>query len=236
MAGKVEGWAWARPSRLMNLEFNGSFAMWGDLLSALLAALVGGFSGATVAFFLERHQREKEEKDRKISATLRAQLFIASYLENLENLKSQHLNPLKEDPQKDEKLPLIFLSPVHLKLDLDSLSFLVNHKKPQVFHNINRAQRAYFSAIDALEIRNRFLEKLSEQVTSMERALGPIVITETQKGIRKNHADALYQATEKAFNECENSLALLKDTMRELFPKEISLNVKRVEPSPKKTK
>lgn len=105
----------------------------GDSISALMAALVGGFSGAFVAFLLERQQRKKEEKDRKVSAALRAQLYLASYLENLENLKRQQLDPLKADPQRDDKLPMIFFSPVHLKLELDSLSFLVNHKKTPGF-------------------------------------------------------------------------------------------------------
>lgn len=71
-----------------------------------------------------------------------------------------------------------------------------------------------------------------EQLSAMEHAMAPMGITEMQKEIRKNHTDAIYQVTDHAIHECENSLALLRDTMRELYPKEISLNVKKLEPHP----
>src|SRR5574341_260300 len=197
-------------------------------LSALFAAAFGGFSGAFVAFLLERRRREMEEKKSKISAALRAHLILIGYIETLENLNRQYLDPLRNDPQRNHKLTSSFISPVHLKLDLDSLSFLAEHRKPQVFHDIHLAQRAYYSAIDALDVRNSWLEKfLGSEVKLLgyNRDTEQAYIAADPRSVKvlTDLTDSLYKATDLAIEKCNSAIKSLSSTIKELFPGEVTL-------------
>jgi hypothetical protein len=197
-------------------------------LSPLFAAAFGGFSGAYAAFFLERQRREKEEKKANISSARRAQLNIVGYINTLEILKRQYLDPLRNDPQREHKLLFCSVSPIHLNIDLDSLGFLADSKKPEVFLEINLAQRAHFSAIDALDIRNKWVEKFFVPETKNvgydpETNVSEIVTDPRLVKVLKDHTDALYETHHNAMTKCAFSVNLLQSTIKELFPGEFSL-------------
>lgn len=200
-------------------------------LSPLFAAAFGGFSGAYVAFFLERRRRATEEKKSNVSAARRAQLNFLGYIETLENLKRQYLDPFRDDPQREHKLLFCSISPQHLTIDLDSLSFLADYKKPQVFQEINLAQRTYFSAIDALNVRNKWVEKFFDPQGkligyNLDTNVAEIVTDPRLVKVLKDLTDSLYRSWDLAITKCKSSLESLQSTIKELFPGEFTLTYK----------
>ena len=53
----------------------------------------------------------------------------------------------------------LYISPKHLTIDFNALTFLAENKKPQVFQEVLIAEKAFYSAMDAIGVRNQWIEE-----------------------------------------------------------------------------
>lgn len=191
-------------------------------MTEFIAAVAGVFFGAVVTFFLERHKENKKRIDEQHGAIVSAQLALIGQLNTVSNIRKQHLNPLREAPQREAKLISFHMTENPMRVTFDSIAFLLMEKDPDLVMQIHSAEQTFLSAVDALKIRNDAYEKLhrNAMIESMDETGKCRLIVKDPRDVKllKDTTNNLYDAVDKACERCETQVAGLFKAGKKLFP------------------
>ena len=191
-------------------------------MTEFIAAVAGVFFGAVVTFFIERYKEKKKRQDEQHGAIVRTQLALIDQLNTVSNIRRQHLNALRNDPQRAAMLISFHMTENCLRVSYDSIAFLLMTKDPNLVMAILSAEHTFRSAVDALKLRNDAYEKLHKnaEIEAMDAAGKCRLIVKDPRDIKllTDTTNSLYWAVDNACERCETQIAELFKAGKKLFP------------------
>lgn len=121
-----------------------------------LATLVAAFLGAYCAFSLNDNARARQTVRDQVAAVNRALFVLTRQFNLLRGIQNQVINPVREDDTRFIKMrPSLPLSIGFPKLDMDSLSFLLETEYHNLLLELLIEQERFESALQAMNERSR---------------------------------------------------------------------------------
>ncbi len=211
-------------------EISGGFTkFWESNSGEFVSALSGAFFGALAAYWFQRWSEGKKSADANHSATLAAQLALISQLNIIENFRRQHLDPLRNDTAREFKMLLVYKPSSHLSVNFESLSFFLAAKEPNILMQIQVAERCFYSAMDAIDVRNQSMRELHARsdVEKADISTGHFTVKADPRDIKllKDNTSALYTSMDDAEAKLSEAIRELKAAGKKLYPKRHFLSV-----------
>ena len=179
----------------------------------VIASLVGALAGALTAYWLQRWNENRRDREDKRAAIVSAQVLLTAQINTLKILWEKHLKPHESTPQRERGIGPIFFSERDPLIDIKSLVFLITRKDPNITFAVHLAQRSYISATDALRYRNDLHEKLFREGTPVQIGdAGDATII----GADKRIVIAFKTATDELFKSFPAAIARCEEVHREL--------------------
>ena len=199
------------------------------LVESFLLIAAGAFVGAFVAFRLEKHHESRKKQEAQLSAGRRAQFVLISQFNMLEALDRQHLAALRNSPQRVLALRPVAITHQVPRLDVDSLTYLLESDDPDVLNVLLVGEQSFESVLGLIEERNQWhnrfqsrlgqvekQEKLPEELRleDLERLVGKDVIARLV-----DLTDMLYELYEQARCQNQDNYKALAAALGRAFPK-----------------
>ena len=187
----------------------------GMIVIPLLSAAIGTFVGAFVAFQLERRDRERRERSRRIERGRQAQLALVSQLVLLLNIREKILEEHRDDPDAWKNMSPSPFFPDPMTVDFPSLGFLLRPEAGTLVHNLVVAQFNFSQAIDALRYRTELL--LSAQKRSVE--VGEEAAFDAYvEAMLRSATTATFSHFDEAIELIAKRLEELRSTLKRTYP------------------
>jgi len=217
----------------LKLITSGFSSFWSQNSGEFISALAGALFGALAAFYFQlRTERQKETRSRQ-SAIIRTQMALISQLNILAGFRQRQLEPLRNVPERECHMTQIYLPRNCLSVDFESIAFLLESGESNLLLQIQVAERAYHSAIDAIDVRNRAIERLHErgELQSGDHNTGEFVVGADPRDMKmvKDFTDGLYSSTDHAEKLCSEAVIALNSAGKRIFPNKKFLLVKVAE-------
>lgn len=210
---------------------------WSNNSGELWAALAGAFAGAFAAYRLQLSVEKRKERDQQHSSIIQAQLALISQLDNLARIRRDHLDPLKSDPARDRKLLLLSVPPKCLDVSLGSLAFLLETDDADLVLQVQVAERAYYSSMDALSDRNQAVRDLHRNSHLTDVGSDPSQVTVLAEHrdvvLVKNYTDSVFESFYSAEDLSKRAIENLNTTGKRIYPKRRFLSATIAEHSTK---
>ena len=197
-------------------------------IAGTVATLVAAFAGAYFAykFNADREAKRKEEIDlasanRAIFTLIRAYNYIAGF-------NKQFIKPYKNSPEAYVAIqPSLGNSNPDLKLDYDSISFLISERKAEILTELTEFEELFAIFIEAVETRNHI--HLNSVQPAMENAgfvqgspvtLGEIdsILGDRTSSIMKGLTTELIDMVQRGEDQSEKLIKKLHKIIVEIFP------------------
>jgi hypothetical protein len=120
--------------------------------SAAAGALVGSLS----AYILGRRQQKQDEDNRKHGALINTQFALFSQWKVVDGIKTNHLDPLRNDKDRFSKLRATIFIKAPLTVPLSELPFIASSNNPNLIQEISDAEQHYLKSMLALDLFNNF--------------------------------------------------------------------------------
>lgn len=201
---------------------------WVGAATQLITAVVGTFAGAFLAFRYETRHRAKQEEATQITKGQQALFTLVAQINTLENLNTQHLAALRNDPGRDLKLLPIAVGHQVPVCDVSSLMFLIRDDA-QLLASLLNGQQSIDTLFYTIQERNRYHTEFQDRMGSYERAGGRLPAELTAEILEqvagKNIVRTLMHLTAIVFDGYEHTrekvhsnFAALRDTLKRRFP------------------
>lgn len=176
--------------------------------SAALGAMLGSFS----AYWFARWQSRSEGRDRYYGHLLAAQYSLMSEWNILEGIRRQHLESLRDDPNRFVKLRLYYAPSYHHPVPFSEITAIARSSDPNLLQDIHIAEQRYHTAQETLALRNKLLEAFYQN---------PTEDFDPQTGRGKTRADDkeiffLRQVTDMVYHHFDRALPALAETVKKL--------------------
>jgi hypothetical protein len=171
---------------------------------AFSSAVTGAFFGSLSAFWLGRLQQKRDLRDRRHSALLATQHALLSQWTVLENVRLQHLEPLRNDPMRFAKISRFYTTRPQCSIPFSEITFIADSDEPNLLQEIHIAEQAYLGAIQAIDLynekREEFFKRSESRISEFDMQTGKTTITTGEQEIYMMRAvtDILYQEIDKA--------------------------------------
>ncbi len=196
-------------------------------MTEFIAAVAGVFFGALVTFCVERYKDYQRRREEQHGAIVRTQLALIGQLDTVSNIRRQHLNPLRTDPQRELKLIRFHMTEGSLRVSFDSIAFLLMTKDPNLVMTVYSAEQTYLSAMDCLKQRNDAYEILHRNsgIEGMNSTGVCRIVVKDPRDIKllKDTTDNLYTTIDNACERCETQIVELFKVGKKIFPKKVFL-------------
>ena len=179
---------------------------------AFSSAIAGAFFGSASAFWLGRLQQKRDLRDRRHSALLATQHALLSQWNVLENVRQQHLEPLRQDSLRFAKMPRFYTTKASCSVPFSEITFIVNSDEPNLLQEIHSAEQAYLGAIQAIDLynekRDEFFKKAEGRISQFNEETGQTTIeTESREiFVMRKVTDILYQTIDKALPKLDGEV------------------------------
>jgi hypothetical protein len=207
-----------------------------------IATLLAAFFGAWFAYRLQDRAKVRQEKSSNIIVANRALFTIFQQINTLQVFKMDIIDPVRNHP-----LIFIAMRPVlneeyeNIKLDFQSLIFLLNTKQKQVLLDLFVEQQRFNGAINCIKYRsklhleaqpalesagiNESVDYRPETLTkALEKALGPRLY----KSLQSATDQVIYQV-DRTVGSLEEIKEKIIEVVKELYPEGNFLNFKPLE-------
>ncbi len=196
-------------------------AIWSE--TEFLASLAGAFFGAVAAFVLAAFQSLTSKRHEEQQHIIKAQYILAQQAANVENLQ-RFMEEAKNLPNREHVLQ--FLPAVtSYSVSIDTLTFLLLSKKPNIVPAIDRAQAFFEGLRRGIDLQNKakqdlitFAVPMPDTATSGMMAIPQDHRTAQMIFSLKQATDNLYRAIPETMTELERAQNLLLKTAREAYP------------------
>jgi hypothetical protein len=199
-------------------------------LSSLFSSLFGAFFGALAAYLFTVRYEKKKEIAAQHDSSIRLQMTLIFLYNFLCNVRDQHLNEYRDDPNRAFKLVQFYVAPPDLKVNYESISFLMVGDTAQLVHDIYLAEQDCRNVVDTLAARNDKLEEIyskpNTQVgpTDMQSGLTKIQVSAYDQKIAKDLTDALYECCDRVILKFEDVMPKVRLALKSKMPKRKFLN------------
>ena len=185
-------------SRKLHINLLWENKMTNDMINTIceiIKHLFATFLGAFFAFQLNKVKSKNEEDTQRYAVCLKAQFSFYQYYQTIFNIKSQFLDTVENDRQREMKIKHISFCDNFLELDINTLSFILTTKKPDLLNKIINAYQNCIAAIDSVKERNGQYRRVASlaQVSSD----GTIAIPRIDAQFLKDYTDILYSQLPK---------------------------------------
>jgi hypothetical protein len=194
----------------------------------IIAALIGAFVGAGAAFLLQMRREKRLKADEEYAAIIRAQHALLFMHRILARIQSTYLDKQRTSKTRHQELSLFWLTNRHYSIDLDSLTFLFRPKMRALLSNCFFTERAFQSAMEAVEERNASLtaitsrptEPLDTGMSALNGMVNPRFAAERARDAQlKSATDELYKAVDNGLKLCQQTFADLRKDAKMVYPK-----------------
>lgn len=193
-------------------------------MSAVFAAAFGAFFGSLSAFYLGRVQQRSDRREKRHAASIAAQYALMSQWNIVEAIRVQHLEDLRSDPGRFTKLKLYWFPMSPSFVPFDDLTFVLETKDPNILQEIHLAEQSYRGCAEALELRNRELEKfyenprVSHQIRDFETGAGFAAASQKDLVFLRQATDALYVSVDRTLPRLASAVEELEKLIKTTFP------------------
>ncbi len=193
-------------------------------ISAVFAAAFGAFFGSLSAFYLGRLQQQIDRREKRHAALIAAQYALMSQWNIVEAIRVQHLEDLRGNPSRFTKLKLYWFPMSPSFVPFDDLTFVLDTKDPNILQEIHLAEQSYRGCAEALQLRNRELEKfyenprVSHQIRDFETGAGFAAASQKDLIFLRQATDALYVSVDRTVPKLANAVEKLAKLIKSMFP------------------
>jgi len=189
------------------------------------------FVGAWAAFLLQSHRDDVKDRAERAAALRKAQFALNAQFTALKEISRQHLDPVRNDPDRDIRLRAFLYYREVPSIDLSSVSFLLESTDdPDLLSTLHTCQNMWNNAVGILQHRShdhrRFLERVAAAVQAhvipedatpeqMRTVAGP----EMQASLR-SLTRGLYEAVDEAVTANPPAFQRLSAEFQKQFPVE----------------
>jgi hypothetical protein len=170
---------------------------------AFSSAIAGAFFGSLSAFWLGRLQQKRDLRDRRHSALVATQFALLSQWTILENVRRDHLESLRTDPERFVKMARFYTTIAHFSVPFSEITFIANSDEPNLLQQIHIAEQSYLGAVQAIDLYNQkreeFFKNAEGRIEQFDMATGKTTIATSAREIfmMKSVTDILYQQIDK---------------------------------------
>jgi hypothetical protein len=193
---------------------------------AFSSAIAGAFFGSLSAFYLGRLQQKRELRDRRHGALVATQFALLSQWTILENVRRDHLESLRTDPERFVKMPRFYTTISHFSVPFSEITFVANSDEPNLLQQIHIAEQSYLGAVQAINLYNQkreeFFKNAEGRIEQFDMATGKTTIATSPREIfmMKSVTDILYQQIDKTLpmldTEVKNIWKFVKRNFKEM--------------------
>lgn len=193
-------------------------------LSAIFAAAFGAFFGSLSAFYLGRVQQRSDRREKRHAALIAAQYALISQWNIVEAIRVQHLEDLRSDPGRFTKLKLYWFPMSPSFVPFDDVTFVLETRDPNILQEIHLAEQSYRGCAEALQLRNRELEKfyenprVSHQIRDFDTGAGVAAASQKDLIFLRQATDALYVSVDRTLPRLTSAVENLEKLIRAMFP------------------
>lgn len=197
-----------------------------DYIMRFMTVAIGGFIGAYSAFWLRKYEDNKSDLSKQKNSLNKALFVLVRQLNAILNIKSDFD---KYDTPFHRGLSLPAMKPhdySDLKLDIESLSFLLENRHPQILLELVTEQERFDQAMSAINIRNEFYVNEVQPALSFHALNGrPLPLEEFEEKLGErlfqgalNGATTMYEHVYASEITLEQTYSSLRKLAKELFP------------------
>jgi hypothetical protein len=188
-----------------------------NVVRIICSTFLGATAGAYVAFKLNAKTKSNEEENKRYTACLKAQFVFSQYYQTIYNIKAQFLDPCASSSHREVEIKHISFSDVFLKPDIETLSFILATKNPELLNSIMHTYKNCVAAIDSVKERNYEYTKLrdNKKLVGTPGAMVRVNVTETK--FLKDYTDIMYRQTEKTLNILQTAQEELQNFIKNNF-------------------
>lgn len=190
-----------------------------DFLPAI-ATLVAAYAGAYYGATLIKEAAEKEQRSRDIGAGARALFTLWRQLNAIALFQKDIVEKYRDYPPAPLAMPPVSSAVIDdvVKLDIDSIAFLLDHGKSELLGNLCIAESRFIDAIQI--IRRRSDLHANEVQPKLEGMIPPnrnLTPDELQKIIGIRLFSLLVDQTQDVINKTDDAVATLEFVAQELY-------------------
>ena len=188
------------------------------------ASFVGLIVGACLAYFVDWLKEWRKRRQDQQAAIRRSQLALVGHLNTLNNIRTQYLDPVRDDKERHVKLIHYQMEDTAWRVPYDSIAFLLTTHNPSIVLDVHSAELTYVSAMRALDARNDAYEKLhaNSKLMAMDPNTGTCTIQFSDPRylrLLKLTTDSLYETVDNAMERLLKEIKALNTAGKLLYPK-----------------
>lgn len=168
---------------------------------------LGAFFGAWAAFQFQKSWEKSKQLAYDLRSGKRAQFALMSQFQALILLRKQHLNDLKDDPERHIKLHPITSKLDVQKVDINSLLFILDTNDPNLLNEVMVSQHSYEIYAELIEYRNTFHSNFQQRLSQ----IGDSALDEGTNKILEDLTNNLYEIVEHSINLNQDASERLGD-------------------------
>ena len=205
-------------------------------LAASLATLVAAFAGAFFAYKFNADREKQRKNEIDLASSNRAIFTLLRIYNYMAGFNKQFLKPYASNPAAYIEIqPSLGNSYPNLKLDYDSISFLISAKKSEILTELTELEELFTIFTETLKARNHIhlniVQPAMESAGIVNGSSGSLddidrIIGNRTSTIMKSVTSELIDITQRGEEQSENLIQKLHEIMIEIFP---GKNVFRIE-------
>jgi hypothetical protein len=205
-------------------------------VSALFAAVFGAFFGSLSAFYLGRVQQRADRREKRHAALIAAQYALMTQWNMIEGIRVDHLERVRADPSRFAKLPLFYFKVSPTFVAFADLTFVLETKDPNILHEVHLAQQSFQSCVEALELKNREVEKfyqnprISHHIRDFKSGAGVAEANQQDIFLLQQAVDILYENVDRTLPRLTDAVKKLEELIKSMFPGKQALRMVRDSP------
>lgn len=205
-----------------------------ELIVPAVSTLGAAFLGAWCAFKLQDRDHERKMRANAMAGGNRAIFTLMRQWNSLKLVQQQIIEPYRTDPNRFVLMrPILNLDYKDLKLDMDSLSFILETSHRQCLADLFLAERKFQTAMMVIDERSRLhlqtVQPLLERAGLIEGSSYIKEEIENALGIRLS--SSLSRVTDDAIEGVDQAIVSLKEVsdklhiaLTQLYPKKKFIN------------
>ena len=209
---------------------NGEWKSWITTAVSAVSTLIAAFSGAWYAFRLNSKNTKDKLIQEQVAAGNRAIFMLLRQFNELSAIQNKLINPHRDDPQRYVSMsPALAFEFNHLRVDVNSISFLLESDDRQVLLDIIVEEERFQTAIRAINERSEFLYQTIHPLFSKAGLTNGGVYSDAyfKEILGENHFVHLQKSTEQSIQIIDETILSLMDVGQKLRKTLIKLYPKR---------